>query len=259
MDIPGDKTMRVDLSWIRTGLTAAAGSSGKKRVDSIRSLLARLRAQQKAATAAPAMTQSSADRSNAVLKKILSRREYQPSKKEQFIQRIMAFIFRQLENLHIAPEVGAVIGWVLLAIVIILFVVLLVYLVLRFVSVVSFGRPEHKPRHQRIEVPSSTASLASVLEAAQRDASAGQYREAFRNVYLAAILALDRSKLVKYAGGVTNWEYLRALMRQDNQAAIEVFKPMTASFDDLIYGKRPITERDYNECMARYTALEETL
>ena len=175
------------------------------------------------------------------------------------MQKIAAFLLKQLSRLHVPEGVVTVIGWLVLAAIVILFVVVLVYLVLRLVAMASSRDFERRPRHQRVNIPSSSVSQASVLEAAQADAAAGRYREAFRGIYLAAILALDRSKLVKYADGITNWEYLRALGRQENQDATKAFAPMTASFDEMIYGKRQITVRDYNECMARYRALEETL
>jgi hypothetical protein len=149
--------------------------------------------------------------------------------------------------------------WALLAIIIVVFVALLAWLVWRLMSLVSLRSAERAPRSHRTEASIAILSQSTVLEAAERDAAAGRYKEAFRGLYLAAILALDKANLVKYADGVTNREYLRILTRQGVEDAVTAFGPMTESFDELIYGKRHISEREYGECRRRYDELERVI
>ena len=100
--------------------------------------------------------------------------------------------------------------------------------------------------------------LQSVLEAAERDAASGHYKEAFRGVYLAAILILDRAALLKYQRGVTNWEYLRVLRNQPLTEPSNIFEGMTRSFDQLIYGKCDVSRDDYLAITERMRLIEES-
>jgi hypothetical protein len=225
----------------------------------LRTLLARIHAQRDAAGLLPHIGPSSATKSRAALMKELSRREYRPSINEEFWQRVFGAIAGALSRVNVPAGVANTIGLILLILIGILFLGLLAWLVWRLVEWASSRSPERGPRGPRVEAPIAVISQRSVLETAERDAAAGRYREAFRGLYLAAILALDKASLIKYADGVTNREYLKALTRQNVADATAAFKPMTESFDQLVYGKRQISKREYDECRERYDALERVI
>lgn len=258
VSVRGQKPMHVDLRWVRDGLYDAAALTGKSRVQKLESLADRAHTYQQAARLMPGISASVADRSKNALRDVLSRREYQTSTKEQLWQKIIGFLYRHLENLHVPDKVTNAFSWVLLAIIAVALVIALVWIVWRIVYVANMGDSDEARRGQAVVAP-GVISQSEILEMAERAADEGRYNEAFRGIYLAAILALDRAKLVKYVDGATNWEYLSALNAGQNQDAVKVFKPMTMSFDKLIYGKRQVSERDFGECAERYRMLEGAL
>ena len=135
----------------------------------------------------------------------------------------------------------------------------LVFVVLRLVAYYSNPKSESETAGSTRITRKQAPSPISAIQAAEKHAAAGRYREAFRGIYLAAILVLDRAKLIKYTDGTTNWEYLRWLARQPKEQPVEVFREMTTSFDDLIYGKKEVSRDDYANSAEHFKQLEEVL
>jgi hypothetical protein len=85
-------------------------------------------------------------------------------------------------------------------------------------------------------------SPESHLDEAARLAAEGAYREAFRALYLATLVALDRRGAIAFDRSRTNWHYLRS-MRPG--ATREDFHRFTALFDRKWYGDEATDDGDY--------------
>ncbi len=259
VSVSNGETIHVDLGWISKGIDAVAKREPKTRLQRIDSLVERVDAQRSAALSFPTIDQNSVDRSEAKLKSILAGSEYQPSWLERLTRTIQSWLYGLLAKLHIPSSVGKFIGWLTVVVAAIAFIVAVIFLVWRLLVAASLVRLNRPSPHAKAQPAPRIPTQTAVMDEAERHAAAGRYKEAFRAVYMAAILALDRAKLVKYIDGVTNWEYLRALTKQDRVQAVPPFKAMTGTFDRLIYGKQLISESDYTECKAHYVALIEVL
>jgi hypothetical protein len=86
------------------------------------------------------------------------------------------------------------------------------------------------------------------LQQAQRYASDGDYRRAFRAVFLAILLQLDHAGAIQYDRTRTNGDYLRLLRAGNLGALYDAFRPLVFEFDVRWYGDRPTQERDYRRC-----------
>lgn len=73
-------------------------------------------------------------------------------------------------------------------------------------------------------------------------AAASDYRAAFRALYLATLVALDRQRLISFDPALTNWQYIRPMPRGDKRSDFTAF---TRLFDYKWYGDEPTTEEDY--------------
>ncbi len=82
----------------------------------------------------------------------------------------------------------------------------------------------------------------SHLDEAARLAAAGAYREAFRALYLATLVALDRRGAIAFDRSRTNWHYLRSMSGGPTR---EAFHRFTALFDRKWYGDESTSEGDY--------------
>lgn len=255
---PDGVSVRVDLSDLQIELNDARASFGKARLAHLQKSRDYLTSMAAAADVRSPHPKMAAD-AKSTLRNVLKGGEYQPSKKEELWQRILGPLLNLLGGIHPSSTVVDVLSWILLGATIILFVVVLVLLVLRLIEGLSFGGRAPRRQVQREAVTAPLASVASVIDDAEQAAAAGDYREAFRRVYLASILTLDSVRLVKFVDGVTNWEYLRTLSRQDRQDAVSVFRPMTETFDELIYGKRGVSKDDYAHSLQQFHRLGEML
>ena len=73
-------------------------------------------------------------------------------------------------------------------------------------------------------------------------AAAGRYREAFRALYLASLVSLDRRGDIRFDPARTNWHYLRQLRASALRAP---FREFTGLFDRFWYGLEPASQGDY--------------
>ncbi len=251
----GGANIRVDLQWVKNSIGDLKGFSGKARARHITALIERINLLKSAARNAPNNSPVSVKQARSTLKRVLAQNEYEPSFLDRLQQAILDFLSRIARSLPVSPIVGEVIFWILVALAIVVFVAVLVYLTLRLVRYYTLQTTGTEPVREK-QTTKTKQTAASLVEAAERAAAAGNFREAFRSSYLAAILVLDGAKLVKYADGVTNWEYLRTLRNQPRAELTQTFQEMTHRFDELIYGKRDVAGEDYLACAERLQRLE---
>jgi hypothetical protein len=76
----------------------------------------------------------------------------------------------------------------------------------------------------------------TLLTLAEKHARNGEYRYAFRLVYLAVLIALDTEGVLRFDRSKTNWEYVRALRGTGRQDVYDVLVPLTRDFDRVWYG-----------------------
>lgn len=90
------------------------------------------------------------------------------------------------------------------------------------------------------------AEVATSVEAVARAQEASviqDYRLAMRMLYLACLLKLDESGVLRYDRTQTNREYVRQIA--DRPALAGALQPVVEVFDDVWYGFRPITPQGY--------------
>lgn len=89
---------------------------------------------------------------------------------------------------------------------------------------------------------------------AERHADAGNYRQAIRHLYRGLLHTLDRSGLIQYDSGRTNWEYLQQLQARGHDELRSLLQTVTLLFEAAWYGRNPLTAEDYQR--ARHLAGE---
>lgn len=95
----------------------------------------------------------------------------------------------------------------------------------------------------------------SLLALAEQRAKEGDYRLAFRLVYLAALVALDSGGVLRFDKSKTNWEYLRALRTAGRSDIYFALTPLTREFDQVWYGFCRTDASQYAHALAQYHAL----
>jgi len=95
----------------------------------------------------------------------------------------------------------------------------------------------------------------SLLALAEQQAKAGDYRRAFRLVYLAALVALDTGGVLRFDRSKTNWEYLRALRAAGRGDLYQALTPVTREFDQVWYGFSRTDSAQYAHALDQYHAL----
>jgi hypothetical protein len=90
------------------------------------------------------------------------------------------------------------------------------------------------------------------LDEAAQLAAQGLYREAFRSLYLATLVALDRHREIDFDPARTNWHYLRQMGPGARAAS---FRTFTGLFDRKWYGDENTTQHEYERGRALATAL----
>jgi hypothetical protein len=92
----------------------------------------------------------------------------------------------------------------------------------------------------------------STLDEAAQLAARGLHREAFRSLYLATLVALDRRGEIDFDPARTNWHYLRQMGASARTAA---FRTFTQLFDRKWYGDEHTTREEYERGRLLATSL----
>ena len=95
----------------------------------------------------------------------------------------------------------------------------------------------------------------SLLALAEQQAKAGDYRRAFRLVYLAALVALDDGGVLRFDRSKTNWEYLRSLRAAGRGDLYQALTPLTREFDQVWYGFSKTDASQYARALTQYHVL----
>jgi len=161
----------------------------------------------------------------------------QPSLWERFVRWLWDLIRRLLPERGpsvgggLGGLVGTVTGWAVIAVGGLLGVLLFSYWLRRLLGGVLGGRAGDDPLALGDELPASAAqarSQAGLL------AESGNYREAVRRLYLAALLRLRERELIRFESSQTNREVLAAI--PPSSPARGHLEPVVETFDRVWYG-----------------------
>jgi hypothetical protein len=83
----------------------------------------------------------------------------------------------------------------------------------------------------------------AALNRAQQYVSAGNYRDAVRQLYLATLLRLDERGRLRYDHSLTNREFLREAVIEP--AVVAALQPIVETFDRTWYGYEPISPAEF--------------
>ena len=204
------------------------------------------------------------------LDRILSRPEFLPETQgEGPFTRVLRWIGEHWDRFwkwlrDLFPSMGGIAagggGKVLLWIFIVLFVVLGAWLLAKLIRSYLDYRAGRQPQALRpnaaydIDDPAmeGVTDPDVWLQQAQRYAADGDYRRAFRAVFLAVLMHLDRAGAIEYDRARTNGDYLRTLRSKGLGPLYEVIRPLAAEFDSRWYGSRTTGENDYRRCREMY-------
>ena len=95
-----------------------------------------------------------------------------------------------------------------------------------------------------------------LIDLARLRADSGDYRSAFRLIYLAALVTLDTQGLVRLNRARTNWEYLSDLRNGPHCEFVDLLRPMTIDFDRIWYGAAIAGPSHFESAMAQYLSVK---
>lgn len=134
------------------------------------------------------------------------------------------------------------------------------FALLVWVLVQAVGRREARVRPLALDEEEAILMEArdnnSLLALAEQSAKTGDYRRAFRLVYLASLVSLDTDGVLRFDRSKTNWEYLRALRASGRGDVYTALTPLTREFDEVWYGFAPTNASQYAWALAQYEALK---
>ncbi|MEN6357356.1 MAG: DUF4129 domain-containing protein [Armatimonadota bacterium] len=172
-------------------------------------------------------------------------------KVKRAIQRIFRWLTRSL-SLR-SERAGRLTSFVFACIVILAFFALTALIISRISRRIkgSAGQPLERAAGE-YEIPSSRPLISQ----ATKLADAGDWRGAFRCVYLASISHLDETGALHFERSRTNWEYLRELDKNGFPSLRDQLRPLTVDFDRKFYGREGCDKDDYLNALAVYERIK---
>lgn len=248
--------LTVNLSTLKKDLQDLRASEKAGRTAKTRELLGRVDALRSAMGGASISRSVSVAQARATLDDVLSSRKFKPSGRDILSQKINDFLLSLSERISISERTVKITFWIIAILGGLLFLAALTYAIVMMVRAYTPHKGSAEPvDRSRLKAKPAKRTVESLLQFAEQEAAMGRYREAYRTVYLASLLLLDRAGLVTYSDSGTNWEYLRALKRQAAESA-DILQSMTMSFDQLIYGKGEVASDNYQSALRQFRQLE---
>lgn len=97
------------------------------------------------------------------------------------------------------------------------------------------------------------------LQQAEQYAKAQDYRRAYRALFIATLLQMDRAGVIHFDRAHTNGDYLRLLRADKRQEIARQFTPLVLEFDQRWYGGLNTEESDFRRFQAAYASLQDML
>jgi len=172
----------------------------------------------------------------------------------KWLERTLNKLFkRPARNMNMQP-VNPMVWWVLLWVIVAALFVFLVWIIAQII-----GRRQR--RMKPLALSDSEEALVdardkdTLMSLAEKHAKAGDYRAAFRLVYISTLIALDTDGILRFDRSKTNWEYVRQLRSSGRVDIYEVLMPLTRDFDRTWYGLSPTTPDVYRKAVVEYEKL----
>ncbi|MGI4787625.1 MAG: DUF4129 domain-containing protein [Janthinobacterium lividum] len=257
--VPGHAPVLVDTSQLVAAIrTAELAKDPDQKAEALGNLSRQISLLRQAVVQTPKAVDTAAVTASA--RSVLARLEFasDPPPPPSLADKISAWLDRLFKRPNAptpnAPNVNPnIILGILIAIAVGAFAVLVAVLVQ------AIGRREARARPLALDEEEAVLVEArdneSLLALAEQQAKAGDYRRAFRLVYLASLVALDSNGVVRFDRSKTNWEYLRALRASGRQDVYAALTPMTREFDQVWYGFAPTNVSQYAHALVQYHAL----
>ncbi len=251
-----DQRFEVSTAWLAEALDRLA-KNPKSAADISQEITHRLESMRQDSQALAQTSQPDVGRARGKLENILKQREYRSihaappveSLWDQFIDWIWNFVTRILGRASGHPRLNKVLLW---GIVVVLGLALLAWLVhlLFNLSLSDFSRP-------RVRIPGDEPVAAgSWLELAQRSRDAagrGEFREAIRILYNAAVRRIEEAGTWRADPARTHREYLRLLPADSSDRPR--LAAITTCFERVWYGHAPASANDYDAALAQLESM----
>ncbi len=258
--LPGQAPVLVNTSQLVSALGAAeALKDPSAKAGALHSLTQQIGLLRQAIVQVPAQTGPAAEKASA--QAVLSQPEFasDPPPPPSFTDKIAAwldklFSSRTPQGPNLPNANPYVIKGILIAIAAGAFAVLV------WVLVQAIGTREARRKPLALDEEEAVLMEArdtdSLLALAEQQANAGDYRRAFRLVYLASLVALDTNGVLHFDRSKTNWEYLRAMRAAGRGDVYTALTPLTREFDQVWYGLATADASQYARALAQYQALQ---
>lgn len=119
--------------------------------------------------------------------------------------------------------------------------------------ITSLGEAQGNPNQQAVP-PSRTLTVAQWLQRSQNCAQRGNYREACRALYHAALQRLDESQVLPLSASRTDGEYLNSLQILPRHRSYQV---LIQTHEQLCFSDREISAEVFQGCQRAYQELEQ--
>ncbi len=184
---------------------------------------------------------------------ILARPEFRPAA-PSWQERLLQWLSERFPSLDGVPggeSVGRLLGWLIVG----ASALIILAVLLSFLRGLRHNLDGEEPA---APLPGDVPRRAAEAQAqASEAAGAGNFREAMRLLYLAALLHLDESGLIRFDRALTNREVLASVA--DNPSLRPLLAPVVAQFDQVWYGHAPFGQAEFErvrEQIERLRALE---
>ena len=260
VEAPGQSPVLVDTSQLVAALSAAeAIKDPQQKRRALEALSRQIGLLRQAVAEAPAPANPAGAEQSA--RAVLARAEFasDPLPSPTWVDKLAAWLDRVFRprspQISSGPSINPyVIRGILLVIAGAAFAVLVAVLVQ------AIGRREARRKPLALDEEEAVLVEArdtdSLLALAEQQAKAGDYRRAFRLVYLASLVALDTGGVLHFDRSKTNWEYLRAMRAAGRGDVYAALTPLTREFDQVWYGFAPADASHYARALAQYEALQ---
>jgi hypothetical protein len=193
----------------------------------------------------------------SAIRDILARPEFRAQPEEswrtaagKWVTRTLSKVFQWIgDRLHLDLRGSSSAVRFLVALIVLAVAVLIFLLLLRLRNRPAARAPRTESPGPLVQTQSSQAELAkqALAMASNRD-----FPAAFRLMYLALLLLLDRCGVIRYHRSKTNWEYVKALKSAGRTDLAGDLEALSRIFDLTQYGSQPCGAGDYDACATIY-------